>query len=354
MKKFLSTLGVLSTLVLSFRGLEIPSPGATLMGGEVSADVGQTGVIVPISLTSHSGASVAALNFDLSFDPGQVDVQAVTAGEAAVSAEKEVVHSSPSGNLLRVIVYGLNQNAIGDGVVVEITVDIRSDAQPGLASLIFEDAAAASPDASLVPLDLYDALITIESPTTFMDVPKDHWAYAYIEALYQAGYVAGCSLDPPMYCPEKIMDRAESAVFVVRGVHGAGFAPPQPTEQVFGDVPLWEWFADWTAQLWVDSYTSGCGTDPLIYCPFQEHTRAEGAVFFLRMMNGADYLPPDPVGIFADVTVDAWYARWVEAAYAAGILPACEERPELKSCPMDPLDRAMGAYMMVLAKEIRD
>ena len=75
-------------------------------------------------------------------------------------------------------------------------------------------------------------------------------------------------------------------------------------------------------------------------------------MFFLRMLNGADYVPPDAVGIFADVVVDAWYARWVEAGYTAGLLPACEETPELKICPMDPLDRAMGAYMMVQAKGI--
>jgi hypothetical protein len=181
-------------------------------------------------------------------------------------------------------------------------------------------------------------------------VPLDHWAHDYIEALHQAGYIAGCSLDPPRYCPEEILDRAESAVFVVRGVHGAEFLPPQPTEPVFEDVPLQEWFADWTAQLWEDGYTAGCGVNPLVYCPFQEHTRAEGAVFFLRMQHGSDYAPPDAVGLFADVPMDAWYAGWVEAAYAAGLLPACEEAPELRVCPLDPLDRAMGAYMMFQAK----
>jgi hypothetical protein len=82
----------------------------------------------------------------------------------------------------------------------------------------------------------------------------------------------------------------------------------------------------------------------------QEHTRAEGSVFFLRMMHGADYIPPDPSGIFADVPLDWWGAKWVEAAYTAGIIPACETDPELKFCPNDPLDRAMGAYMMVQAK----
>jgi parallel beta-helix repeat protein len=185
---------------------------------------------------------------------------------------------------------------------------------------------------------------------TFADVPFDHWAYDYIEALYQDGYVAGCSMDPLLYCPESILTRAESAVFVERGIHGADTLPDQPAQQLFDDVPLEEWFAKWTTALWDDGYTSGCGTDPLIYCPLQDHTRAEGSVFFLRMMHGMDYVPPDPVGLFADVPAEAWYADWVEAAFNAGIVPACETEPELRFCPEDPLDRAMAAYMMVQAK----
>jgi parallel beta-helix repeat protein len=189
----------------------------------------------------------------------------------------------------------------------------------------------------------------LPSPT-FADVPLDHWAYDVIETLYQAGYITGCSTDPLMYCPEATMTRAESAVFVERGIHGAGILPNQPTEHIFADVTLTEWFAKWATALWKDGFTVGCGTDPLIYCPLQGHTRAEGSVFFLRMMNGTDYVPPEPVGLFTDVPIEAWYADWAEAAYNAGIIPACQTEPELRFCPEAPLDRAMAAYVMVQAK----
>jgi hypothetical protein len=187
---------------------------------------------------------------------------------------------------------------------------------------------------------------------TFTDVPLDHWAHDYIEKLYQEGYIAGCNLDPLMYCPNAAMNRAESAVFVERGIHGADYLPDQPTEQIFADVPLTEWFAKWATALWEDGYTAGCGTDPLIYCPLQGHTRAEGSVFFLRMMHGSEYVPPEPTGIFADVPTTTWYADWAEAAFNAGIIPACQTEPELLFCPEDPLDRAMAAYMMVQAKDL--
>jgi hypothetical protein len=190
-----------------------------------------------------------------------------------------------------------------------------------------------------------------QSPT-FIDVPFDYWAHDDIEVLYQEGYVAGCNLDPLMYCPDDTMNRAESAVFVERGIHTAEYMPTQPTTQVFADVALDQWYAKWANGLWEDKYTAGCGVDPLIYCPLLGHTRAEGCVFYLRMMHGVDYLPPDPTGIFVDAPVTEWYAKWVEAAYNAGLIEPCQTSPEMRFCPNDPLSRALGATMMVNAKDL--
>jgi hypothetical protein len=199
---------------------------------------------------------------------------------------------------------------------------------------------------------MYSVILVAGEPhngPTFEDVPADHPYYAEIEALYQAGYTAGCAEDPLRYCPDDTMTRAESAVFTVRGVRGAGFLPPQPTSQIFGDVALQDWFADWVSQLWGDGYTAGCSDDPLLFCPQRGHTRAEGAVFFLRMLHGVDYAPPAPSGVFEDVPLEAWYADWVEAAYASGILPACSDDPP-RACPESPLDRGLAAHMMAQAK----
>jgi hypothetical protein len=186
----------------------------------------------------------------------------------------------------------------------------------------------------------------------FIDVPLDHPYYNEIEILYQNGYTAGCNADPLMYCPEHILNRAESAVFVDRGNHGAEFDPPDPTEIVFEDVALTDWYADWVHTLWNDGFTSGCGTDPLIYCPDQEHTRAEGCVFYLRMMYGADYEPPAAKGYFKDVEAGVWYERWVDAAWEAGIIEPCAVEPDMLFCPEDGLTRAVAAYMMVQAKDL--
>jgi hypothetical protein len=70
------------------------------------------------------------------------------------------------------------------------------------------------------------------------------------------------------------------------------------------------------------------------------------------MLYGEDYVPADPKGYFADVDSEMWYAKWVDAAWEAGIAEPCATEPELMFCPEDGLTRAVAAYMMVRANEI--
>jgi hypothetical protein len=191
----------------------------------------------------------------------------------------------------------------------------------------------------------------------FVDVREDYWAYAYIKDLFETRYISGCSSEPLSYCPESGMSRAESAVFVERGIWGGGYMPPDPEVQNFADVTLDEWYAKWAGAMWADGYTEGCGTDVMIFCPVQAHTRAEATVFFERMLHGKDYIPEQPtIQVFDDVPVgpDApWYSKWVMAAYDDGIISGCED-PDLHVGglfrPLEELTRAEGACMMFNVK----
>lgn len=190
---------------------------------------------------------------------------------------------------------------------------------------------------------------TVDQQPTFADVSIDHWAYEYIEALYQSGLTAGCASDVRLYCPEKNLTRAEGAVYFERGIHGASIHPPQPLVQTFADVQLSEWFAKWTDALWLDGFTAGCGIDPLIFCPAEVHNRAEASVFVLRILRGIDYIPRDPVGLFADSSLNDWYTKWVEAAYNERMIPPCEINPAFNFCPEEPVSRAEMAMFLSLA-----
>jgi hypothetical protein len=70
----------------------------------------------------------------------------------------------------------------------------------------------------------------------------------------------------------------------------------------------------------------------------------------LRIRNGPSFQPPPAQGLFQDVPLQAWYARWVEEAYRQGILIPCQREPALRACPQDPLARDLAAVMMARAK----
>jgi hypothetical protein len=106
----------------------------------------------------------------------------------------------------------------------------------------------------------------------------------FIEQLYNDGFTTGCATSPLRFCPNDIMPRDQMAVFLERLKHGVSYVPP-PAVGVFGDVPISNGFAPWIEQLYADGITSGCSTSPLLYCPSNPVTRAEIAVFLVRVLG---------------------------------------------------------------------
>ena len=51
---------------------------------------------------------------------------------------------------------------------------------------------------------------------SFTDVPTNHWAFQYIEALYASGITGGCGTG--LYCPDRAVTRAEMAVFLAKAL----------------------------------------------------------------------------------------------------------------------------------------
>jgi S-layer homology domain len=179
----------------------------------------------------------------------------------------------------------------------------------------------------------------------FQDVPSGHWAETAIYKIYNAGITKGCSENPLKYCPENPVTRTQMAVFLGRGKHGSGFTPPSATG-IFADVPVSYWAADWIEQFYNDGITTGCGTNPLRYCPGNNVTRAQMAIFLLRSKHGSSYTPPAATGIFADVPVSYWAAAWIEQLYHEGITTGCSTGP-LRYCPENSVTRAQMAVFIM-------
>ncbi len=120
----------------------------------------------------------------------------------------------------------------------------------------------------------------------FGDVPQADPFAPWIEDLYNRGITGGCSASPLNYCPDNTVLRQQMAVFLLKTLEGAAYAPPD-CEGVFGDVPCPSTFADWIEELYDAGITGGCGGGELLPDP-PEHARPDG-----RLPD--EDLPPAPV-----------------------------------------------------------
>ncbi|MBI5839209.1 MAG: PQQ-dependent sugar dehydrogenase [Chloroflexi bacterium] len=178
--------------------------------------------------------------------------------------------------------------------------------------------------------------------STFSDVSPSHWAWSWIERLYRSEITSGCTASPLRYCPEDPVTRAQMAVFLERGIHGALFTPSSPTG-IFGDVSPIHWAASWIESLYADGITVGCGGGN--YCPEQYTSRAEMSVFLLRAEHGSAYSPPPASGtVFTDVPPSYWAAAWIEQLAAEGITGGCGTN---LFCPDNAITRAEMAVFLV-------
>ncbi len=74
------------------------------------------------------------------------------------------------------------------------------------------------------------------------------------------------------------------AVSIEREMHDAAFQPPAASG-VFSDVAFDYWAADWIEQLYNEEITTGCGDNPLRFCPDESVTRAQMAAFLVRTLD---------------------------------------------------------------------
>ncbi len=183
---------------------------------------------------------------------------------------------------------------------------------------------------------------TLDINTTFLDVPLDHFAYSYIQAVFDAGVTGGCGTR--IYCPDAAATRAQMAVFLLKASEGSAYVPPPCTGAFFADVPCTGGIFDpWIEDLAGRGITSGCGGGN--YCPGNAVTRAQMSVFLLKTSQGALYAPPDCTGaVFSDVPCSGGpFDSWIEDLAGRGITGGCGGG---NYCPANPVTRAQMAVFL--------
>ena len=83
----------------------------------------------------------------------------------------------------------------------------------------------------------------------FTDVPVGSFAADWIEDLFNRGITTGCEKNPLKYCPGDPVTRAQMAIFLLRSKLGCSYTPPPATGNIFTDVPVGSFAADWIEDL---------------------------------------------------------------------------------------------------------
>ncbi|MEO8356950.1 MAG: S-layer homology domain-containing protein [Chloroflexota bacterium] len=115
----------------------------------------------------------------------------------------------------------------------------------------------------------------------------------------------------------------------------------------FTDVPLTHMFWKYIEAFYDAGITTGCSQSPKKYCPLNNVTRGEMAVFVERAMG--NFAPtPNPTGMFADVPYagqPASFQAFIEEFYNDGITTGCTMNP-LKYCPQNYVTRGEMAVFI--------
>jgi hypothetical protein len=127
--------------------------------GSVSGLPGAT-VTVPVKF-SPGAIGVSTLQFDLMFS-SSISYSAVSAGAAATNAGKSVSANATFGGV-RVLIFGLNQNAVGSGVLANVQMAIPPNAPAGPVPVAITGIVASDPDANQAQASGIGGTVTIQA-----------------------------------------------------------------------------------------------------------------------------------------------------------------------------------------------
>jgi C1A family cysteine protease/putative hemolysin len=127
----------------------------------------------------------------------------------------------------------------------------------------------------------YGEDFSYSSTPHFSDVPNGHWAFKYIQKMYESGITTGYS--DGTYRPAGNVTRGQMAAFIVRGKFGETF--PYNTTPYFSDVPSSHGSFKYIQKVTEEGIASGYSDGT--YRPSQYVNRAQMAAFigraFLKM-----------------------------------------------------------------------
>jgi uncharacterized repeat protein (TIGR03803 family) len=104
----------------------------------------------------------------------------------------------------------------------------------------------------------------------------------WIEALAAEGITGGCGGGD--FCPDDAVSREQGMVFLLKTAHGSSFVPSACLGR-FGDVACPSLFANWIEEAAAEGITSGCSSNPALFCPANPTSRGQSAALLARTFH---------------------------------------------------------------------
>lgn len=146
---------------------------ATLAAATADTLAGVSGITVPITLALAGAEKVAAIQFDLQFDPASTKLAAVNTGAAAAAAGKSASSYELSTGKHRIIIIGMNQHIMGNGQVAALRMDIVPATPPGVYPLTLSNVVFSNPVGIAIHAKALSGSITVGGPAQPQILPKD-------------------------------------------------------------------------------------------------------------------------------------------------------------------------------------
>lgn len=119
------------------------------------------------------------------------------------------------------------------------------------------------------------------------------------------------------------------------------------TVATFSDVALPDFYFDGANVLYARAITGGCAANPLRYCPNDNITRGQMAVFIVASIEGKDPFAYTTTPYFSDVPVTHPFFKFIQKLRDLGVTSGCSAN---RFCPDDPVTRGQMAVFIIAAR----
>lgn len=165
------------------------------------------------------------------------------------------------------------------------------------------------------------------SAPVFNDMPPSSPYFDYVSLMSSYGITAGCSTNPPLYCPDTPVTRAQMAVFIVAaGMVVTGTPLTYAPTPYFQDMADTSGYFPFVQKIKEAGITAGCSANPPLFCPDTSITQGQMAVFMITswmLVNNVSSFTNTTTPYFSDVPSTHPFFRFIQKMRDMGFWNGC-------------------------------